>query len=330
MKRFSVITIVSALIMICSTAVYAQQRMTTQQYIEKYKDIAIEHQDIYGIPASIKLAQGLLESDCGNSRLATKANNHFGIKCKRDWTGATISHDDDAKGECFRSYETDLDSYSDHSQFIDRSDRYQCLFDLDVTDYKGWAYGLKEAGYATNPKYGDLLVKIIEENKLYLFDMEEYAMVDNTPAQQEPAKDYSVIEDAVFTPKTEKVDVDNYVISVRTITGYPVYNNNGSEFIVAKEGDTYIKLAGITGVSEKKLRKFNDNVNTIQPKAGEQVYIKSKANKAANGILIHIVKAGDTMHSISQTYGIKLKKLAAINRRSIDSSLSQGQQIRLM
>lgn len=336
MKKRNITAILCIALTACITTLSAQKRMTTQEYIERYKDIAIEHQDIYGIPASIKLAQGLLESDCGNSRLATKANNHFGIKCKSDWTGGTISHDDDAKGECFRSYETDLQSYSDHSQFLDRSERYQSLFDLDITDYKGWAYGLKDAGYATNPKYGELLVKIIEDNKLYIFDTEDYARWNNTVEVQEPDNTqdndyaYSAPEDAAFSPATDKIDVDNYLVSVRTVAGYPVYYNNGSEFIVAKEGDTYIKLAGVTGISEKKLRKFNDNVNSLQPKTGEQVYIKAKGNKATNGKLIHVVKSGDTMHSISQIYGIKLNKLTSINHRTADSKLTPGQQIRLM
>lgn len=333
MRQISIITTLLAALITYSAPIAAQQRMTTREYIERYKDIAVEHQDIYGIPASIKLAQGLLESDCGNSRLALKANNHFGIKCKSDWTGATISHDDDAKGECFRSYETDLESYSDHSKFLDRSPRYQTLFDLDVTDYKGWANGLKECGYATNPQYASLLVKIIEENELYAFDTNDYAQWGQNTGKHSNdvlSQDYSAPEDATFTSQTEKIDIDNYVVSVRSIAGYPVYYNNGSEFIIAKQGDTYIKLAGTTGISEKKLRKFNDNENSLQPKTGDQVYIKSKGNKAANGKLIHVVKDGDTMHSISQTYGIKLKRLAAINHRQMDSKLTPGQQIRLM
>lgn len=316
----------------CTAGVFAQKRTTPAEYIDMYKDLAIEHQDMYGIPASIKLAQGLLESDCGNSRLALNANNHFGIKCKNDWTGSTILHDDDAKNECFRSYSCAEDSYKDHSRFLDKSDRYQSLFDLDVTDYKGWAYGLKASGYATNPRYADLLIKIIEDHQLYQFDTEEYARADKGKAEGVKNNikiEQSRVEDAVFTA-AEKIDVDNYVVSVRTISGYPVYYNNGSEFVIAKQGDTYAKLSGITGISEKKLRKFNDDPSSVSPKQGEQVYIRTKGNKAANGKLIHIVKPGETMHSISQVYGIKLQRLANINRRQTDSVLTPGQQIRLM
>ena len=147
-----------------------QQKLSREEYIRRYKGLAVEEMDIYGIPASIKMAQALLESDNGNGRLAREANNHFGIKCKSTWTGATISHDDDAAGECFRKYASVEDSYRDHSEFLDRSERYQDLFKLDPLDYKGWAYGLKQAGYATNPQYAELLIKIIEDNRLYLLD----------------------------------------------------------------------------------------------------------------------------------------------------------------
>ncbi|MCD8172234.1 MAG: glucosaminidase domain-containing protein [Alistipes sp.] len=311
-----------------TVSVSAQARMTHSEYISRYKDIAIEHQDVYGIPASIKLAQGLLESDCGNSRLAVDANNHFGIKCKSDWTGATISYDDDAPGECFRRYDSPEQSFLDHSEFLDKSARYQALFDLDITDYRGWAHGLKAAGYATNPRYAELLIKIIEDYELYALDSAE----PQTPVfaeQRPPVDDVSRAEDAVFTP-AEKIDVDNYVVSVRTVSGYPVYYNNGSEFVAANTGDTYIKIAAVTGVSEKKLRKFNDVGPGQEPRVGDLVYIRQKGKKATNGKLIHTVQEGETMHSISQAYGIRLSNLVKINRRSADSQLRPGQQIRLM
>lgn len=326
MKRYIFAATAAILAMIVTAS--AQNRMTYGEYIEKYKQIAIEHQDIYGIPVSIKLAQGLLESDCGNSRLAIEANNHFGIKCKSDWTGMTISHDDDAPGECFRKYDSPEQSFYDHSEFLDKSARYQSLFDLDVTDYKGWAHGLKAAGYATNPRYAELLIKIIEDYELYTFDTNELPAHDYAQVTPE-VTDISRPEDAVFTP-AEKIDVDNYVVSVRTVSGYPVYHNNGSEFVVAKAGDTYGRIAGIAGISEKKIRSFNDVPASGEPKEGEPVYIRQKGKRAANGKLIHTVQDGETMHSISQTYGIRLKNLVNINRRPADSSLRAGQQIRLM
>ena len=165
-----------------------QDRLTREEYIQKYKSLAVEEMEVYGIPASITMAQALLESDNGNGRLAREGNNHFGIKCKSTWTGATISHDDDAKGECFRKYPSVEASFNDHSEFLDKSARYQDLFKLDPMDYKGWAYGLKQAGYATNPAYAELLIKIIEDNQLYHLDRgEEIAPpIMGTPATEEP------------------------------------------------------------------------------------------------------------------------------------------------
>ncbi len=304
----------------------AQRRITPEEYIERYKNLAIEDQDIYGIPASITMAQALLESDCGNSRLATEANNHFGIKCKRDWTGETISHDDDAPGECFRKYPSVEASFRDHSEFLDKSARYQDLFTLDIFDYKGWARGLKAAGYATNPKYAELLINLIEDYRLYELD----GLSPGEAAETDiPIEEPAPVEVVEVVP-AEKIDVDNYVVSVRTIGDHAIYFNNGSEFILAKAGETFESLAARTGISAKKLRKFNDMAPGTQPEEGDQVYIRSKASRSQNGRLIHIVKEGDTMHSIAQQYGIKLKKLAKINRRDVSSQLSVGQQIRLM
>ncbi|MCD7969368.1 MAG: glucosaminidase domain-containing protein [Alistipes sp.] len=328
MKRYTTLLFLAMVAGALSAS--AQARMSHAEYIQKYKDIALEHQDIYGIPVSIKLAQGLLESDCGNSRLAIEANNHFGIKCKSDWTGATIAHDDDAPGECFRKYDSPEQSFLDHSEFLDKSARYQDLFDLDPTDYKGWAHGLKAAGYATNPRYAELLIKIIEDYELYALDSSvpgaggSYAYL-----QPQTPPDDSHAGDAVFVP-FEKVDVDNYVVSVRSVSGYPVYYNNGSEFVVATAGDTYGRISYASGVSEAKLRKFNDVGPGVEPKAGEPVYIRQKAKKAQNGRLLHTVKDGESMHSISQAYGIRLKNLVKINRRPADTPLKPGQQIRLM
>lgn len=189
-----------------------QDRLTREEYIQKYKSLAVEEMEVYGIPASITMAQALLESDNGNGRLAREGNNHFGIKCKSTWTGATISHDDDAKGECFRKYPSVEASFNDHSEFLDKSARYQDLFKLDPMDYKGWAYGLKQAGYATNPAYAELLIKIIEDNQLYHLDRgEEIAPpIMGTPVTEEPQQ---LVADTEQKPK-EVVDVDNYSVAV--------------------------------------------------------------------------------------------------------------------
>ena len=161
---------ISIFLCLLSFSGYSQAKITVEEYISLYKDLAIKEMKTYRIPASVTLAQGILESENGNSPLALEANNHFGIKCHKEWTGKTYIYDDDIKDECFRKYIKVEDSYRDHSEFLTTRDRYKSLFDLDITDYKGWAYGLKEAGYATNPRYPEILIRIIEENGLMELD----------------------------------------------------------------------------------------------------------------------------------------------------------------
>lgn len=301
----------------------AQQRITTPEYIRRYESLALEQQAKYGIPASIKMAQAILESDCGNSRLARQANNHFGIKCKRDWTGGTIRHDDDERNECFRSYASAEESFRDHSVFLERSPRYQKLFTLDPLDYKGWAYGLKEAGYATNPRYPQLLIRIIEDNKLYLLD-EGRRLPDPTDGTFLAGMD---------TPGAGKlpeglIDVDRYVIQVSVVGGYVVGTNNGSEYVLAQAGDTPKTLAGKLGVPVRRLRRYNDLEKDAQLSAGERVYITPKQRKAADAV-IHTVSAGETLRTVSQTYAVKLARLVAMNRLDAAEPLNNGEQVRL-
>ena len=324
---FGVITVV----FFSAGCLYAQDRLTRQQYIEKYITIAIEEMEIYGIPASITMAQGLFESDNGNSRLAREANNHFGIKCKAEWTGPTIAHDDDAVDECFRAYASAEESFRDHSEFIDKGVRYQDLFKLEPTDYKGWAEGLKAAGYATNPLYATQLIKIIEDNQLHLLDqgnapmmavVEETTIIGVVP----------VAPEVVARPGTGTVDVDNYVVSTEAAgpNYHTVYSNNGSRFVVVREGDNYGSIAAEFRMKINKIMKLNDLPAGAPLNTGDMVYIKAKNKRSENGKLIHIAKDGETMHSISQMYGIKLKNLYNINRRPKDSPVKAGQQIRLM
>ncbi len=320
----------------CATLSSAQERMTREEYIQKYKKLAVEQMEIYGIPASIKLAQALHESDNGNSRLARLANNHFGIKCKSTWTGPTIEHDDDAPGECFRKYGSVEESYLDHSEFLDKSARYQDLFKLDPKDYKGWAYGLRKAGYATNPKYAEILIKIIEDNRLYLLDegkdINAPLLAEEKPQPQQPVPvDEPEPIRHETQPHTPTVDIDNYSVSVSGRGGnHTVYHNNGSEFILTAAGDTYSSIAGEFGLTVSKLIKYNDLDGAGDLTPGTMLYLKPKAKRSENGKLIHIAKEGETMHSISQTYGIRLKNLCNINRRTKDSAVKAGQQIRLM
>ena len=325
------IRIFCLLFFIATLAEAATQRKipSYEKYIKTYSALAIEQQKKYKIPASITLAQGLLESGAGQSDLARRSNNHFGIKCKSTWTGATISHDDDAKGECFRKYPSVEASFNDHSEFLDKSARYQDLFKLDPMDYKGWAYGLKQAGYATNPAYAELLIKIIEDNQLYHLDRgEEIAPpIMGTPVTEEPQQ---LVADTEQKPK-EVVDVDNYSVAVTGQGGqHTVYHNNGSEFTTARPGDTYATIASEFGLTVKKLLKYNDETTVPALRPGEMVYLRPKGKRSENGKLIHVAKEGETLHSISQTYGIRLKNLCNMNRRTPDSEVKAGQQIRLM
>ncbi|MFI5203504.1 MAG: glycoside hydrolase family 73 protein [Flavobacteriales bacterium] len=260
----------------------AERRTSRKEYIMRWKDEAVSQMMTYGIPASITLAQGILESADGNSPLAKYANNHFGIKC-HDWTGETFIQDDDAKNECFRKYEDAQGSYRDHSLFLKDKSRYAFLFDYTATDYKNWANGLKKAGYATNAQYASRLIQIIEENELYKYDKSE------TFARKEI--------------KPEKDAVATITVGAREIK---VHDNN-IRFVIAKDGDTAFKLAKEFEMGLWQIYKYNDLGGKDEIKAGDVIYLQPKRNKASEAF--HQVKAGETMRTISQLYGVKLKKL---------------------
>jgi hypothetical protein len=317
--------IVFLLLMLVVTIVAVGQQTTRAEYIERYKHIAIADMEKYGIPASIKMAQGILESNSGNARLAREANNHFGIKCKKDWTGDKISHDDDEKGECFRKYSKAEVSWHDHSEFLDKGARYQFLFELDPTDYKAWAHGLKQAGYATDKEYPAKLIKIIEENELYRLDRGEQISLDEIMAREEAA----AAEGNYSYQNAAQINIDNYVVAMHQEGGYDIYSNNGVLFVVAAEGDNLAKLSVTLGIGQKRLRRFNDllpNQNIVE---GMIIYIQAKKSRSNIGSLIHTVQEGETLRSISQTYGIKLRALARRNRYSPDVKLIKGQQIKI-
>ena len=252
---------------------------TTEEYIREYKDIAIKEMNRVGIPASITLAQGILESGSGNSTLAVKANNHFGIKCHNTWNGAKVYHDDDKKGECFRKYRTAYDSYTDHSDFLNNASRYSSLFDLKVTDYKGWARGLKKAGYATARDYDKQLIHIIEKYELYKYDKTQKAKFDPEP--------------------------DKPVIS----SGHEVKLNNNIKYILVKKGDTYNSISYEFGLMKWQLAKYNDINPESKLNPGSMLYLQPKRKKASIENKYHIVKEGENMYYISQKYGIKLDEL---------------------
>lgn len=262
--------------------VQAQQTITRAEYIEQYAPLAVEQQMLYGIPASITLAQGLLESANGNSRLAREANNHFGIKCGSSWDGESIRHDDDAAQECFRAYSSVEESYIDHSLILLERKWYRPLFDLDPKDYKAWAHGLKKAGYATNPLYAELLIKIIEDNQLYKYDnsllsdwQSSQQEEPTTPATAEVTTD--VVEEVTPEPepqKPQRVDVDNLRVALHSVGGYGVFSEGGKRYVIATEGDNLTRVAKAVGISERRLRRINgfDKKRTII--AGERIFIE--------------------------------------------------------
>lgn len=287
---------------------YAQKPQNTayQLYINQFKDLAIEQMQRYRIPASITLAQGLFESRAGQSRLATVGNNHFGIKC-HGWTGRSINADDDALGECFRAYDNAKQSYEDHSKFLRNNQRYATLFQLGPTDYRGWARGLKACGYATNPRYADNIINIIERYRLDQYDhAKEY---DHFMADKYNAKEHP------YSP-----------------TGlHPITKCNKNYYIVARNGDTFRSLEKETGISRRKLAKYNERDKNDALQAGDIIYLQKKQKKASKAFKNkpHTVKAGESMYSIAQTYGIRLKSLYKMNHMSPDDSIVAGQQLKV-
>jgi LysM repeat protein len=278
------------------------QVMTPQEYIETYKDIAISEMKRTGIPASITLAQGLIESGNGNSALSKQSNNHFGIKCKKDWTGRSVNYDDDAPQECFRAYDRAEDSYRDHSDFLRAGQRYAFLFELEPTDYKGWANGLKEAGYATNPQYADMLISAIER-----YELDQY---DNGNKRKPIKPDDKPVKPPVFAGVTEDAE---------TLNGIPIY--------IAKEGDIYTGIAEANYMMRWEVAKYNDTKQGDKIEPGTILYLKPKGRKAHEKF--HTVKDGEGMYYIAQLHGIRLKSLYKMNRMKPDEEPAPGEKLSL-
>lgn len=262
-------------------------------YIDAYKGIVVQDMRKYGIPASIKLAQAILESGAGQSPLATQANNHFGIKCHPEWTGKTFAMDDDEPAECFRKYDNAVESYHDHSLFLTTRERYRFLFSIDVQDYQAWAYGLRSAGYATNPRYPELLISLIERYGLNQYDLPEREVV------------------AVVTTKAD----ENMMEAYRPLFSYfapgpgnrSVFLNNHVQCTFALEDDDLLKIARDFGVTASSLMEFNDLARAGGLAKGQVVYLQKKKTKAIQKQ--HVVGNNQTMWEISQVYAIRLAGL---------------------
>ncbi len=294
---------------------HSQKRITTEEYIKTYKDIAIKKQKEYKIPASITLAQGILESGSGNSKLSKKANNHFGIKCHKGWKGKTFHMDDDEKNECFRKYKKVEDSYRDHSEFLTRRGRYSFLFEYKTTDYKSWAKGLKKAGYATNPKYPQLLIKIIERYNLNQYD-------SNQKGKSKKNNIINESESVYISPSSFK-HVDTWS------SGRNIYKNNGTKLIIIEKGDTFNGLADEFEIYAWQFRKYNDLSKNHMLKIGEVIYLEKKRRKADKKHSYHKVKSGESLQKISQTYGVRLKRLYKMNNLPKGIQVETGKNIKL-
>ncbi len=296
------------LIVCASVAAHAQMKWNQlyQSYIDQYKDLAIEEMLKYQIPASITLAQGLFESGAGRSELATKGNNHFGIKC-HGWTGRSISKDDDAANECFRAYDNVRESFEDHSKFLARNSRYARLFQLKQNDYRGWANGLKACGYATNPNYARKLIDLIE-----LYNLSQY----------DQARRYDKFM-AEHSGNDKPVSADSAL--------HIIHRFNNNYYLVAREGDTFKSIAQETGLSYRKLASYNERNRKDVLHEGEIVYLKKKQRRAPKDYKNrpHIVKAGENMYMIAQYYGIRLKNLYKKNHLSADYQIRVGDELKV-
>lgn len=288
---------VAFLFSLISVAAIAQTS-AYEDYINRFNKIAVEQMRLYRIPASITLAQGLLESNAGRSALCRKANNHFGIKCSSDWSGPYYVQDDDYANERFRAYKNAMESYIDHSKFLANRSRYSFLFNYSTTDYKSWAHGLKKAGYATNPRYAYLLIDLIERYELYRFDRKHYSKNHKT----------TPLESAI---------------------GHNVYSCNKNYYIVARSGDTFKQISKEMGVSVRRLLNYNELDKSYKLQSGDIIYLEKKqkkADKSFKGKLIKVA-AGESYYSISQKYGIRLKNLYKMNNLSPDAQIYEGQEL---
>ncbi|MBO8460460.1 MAG: glucosaminidase domain-containing protein [Bacteroidetes bacterium] len=317
-------------------SLFAQQRNQAYvDYIQKYAPIAVSEQAKFGIPASITLAQGLLESGAGKSELAMTSNNHFGIKCHTGWTGERTYYDDDADQECFRKYKNVSESYDDHSLFLTSRPRYADLFSLKATDYKGWAHGLKKAGYATDPNYANKLIKIIEDYGLHQLDTQGslgsgyQVMADNKGNDEKVNLKEKADKNRKRNVRKNRRNAATSMGFVPAYRQHEVERTNGVRCVVAQAGDTYASIADEFDLQESDLLRFNDLNSVQQLEQGEKVYLAPKKAKAPKGNSYYQVKAGDTARDISQRYGIRLKKLYDLNDMSYKQGVKVGQSLRL-
>ncbi len=294
------------------------KRISTAEYINLYKGDAIKDMMKMGVPASITLAQGILESESGNSDLAREAKNHFGIKCHKDWTGETFHKDDDAKDECFRKYKTVLESYDDHGRFLRERSRYAFLFDYKITEYKSWAHGLKKAGYATNPRYADMLIKLIEEHDLHVYD----AGGKNMPVTLSTTPPV-----AANPPQPQQKHHKPASKPAKSLSPGVLVNSQGVPYVISGKEDSWFSIAASQDLRLWQILKYNDAGQNDAVEPGSIVYLKPKRGQPSKEI--HVVQGNESLWSISQQYCVKLKKLIKLNELESGVALKAGQKIKL-
>jgi flagellum-specific peptidoglycan hydrolase FlgJ len=300
------------------------QKITAEQYIKTYKENAIREMKRMGVPAAITLAQGLLETENGNSELLKKSNNHFGIKCKSSWTAGGVSHDDDAIGECFRTYKDAEGSYRDHSNYLRGNDRYAFLFKLDPRDYKGWAYGLKKAGYATNPRYPDILIKHIEENNLQQYTLaavNEVPIFDASKYQSDP-------EDKAFAEIVKsKGPAINQVTNIVTNAPKEKIDINGSRAIYETKGRSLLAIATENDINLNKLLEYNDMQKDGLLESDQFIFLEKKSKEGDKDF--YIVQSNETLYDVAQKNGIRLQNLYEYNELTADQKIFTGSKLKL-
>ena len=296
------------------TQASGQQRKVAsyEKYIKQYSDLAIQHDKKYNIPASITLAQAILESGAGQARLAKEANNHFGIKCHADWKGGRIYHNDDRKNECFRKYKNVSESYDDHSIFLTQHSRYAKLFNLSKKDYRGWAKGLQDCGYATDRGYANKLISIIETYQLYQYDQ---------GGKSE--------KKTIATSKEKPAASGEQKQQPAAKLFRDIYKTHGLIYIIAQADDSLEGIAKDLDFKPKQLAKHNEIPVNFPLQKGDIVYLEKKKKKANKPYYNHKVQVGESMHSISQQYGIQMKQLYKINTKGADYVPSEGDMLKL-
>jgi hypothetical protein len=324
---------IMGLLMLAGMELAAQAGANGILYVNTYKALAMAEEQRAGIPAAIILAQGLHESEAGTSELVKQSNNHFGIKCKDDWKGGVVYHDDDSRQECFRSYATAADSYKDHSDFLRRSGRYSFLFDLDPADYEGWAYGLKKAGYATNIRYSLILIKLIKD-----YNLQQYTLIAMGKMRPEdevvlvapgaaPVAAAAVVAPAVAGPVPGGGAMSGGVDSLAAL--YPVgeFEINKTKVVYAKAGLSLLVIAGQYDIPLARLLEFNDMKEQDVLEKGQLIFLQRK--RRTGSVEYHIVREGESLYAICQAEGIRYEDMLEMNQLNPGLQAATGERIYL-